>query len=65
MTATCPNNPDHDEFLTTAHVMDEWLVDRHGDFIDTKENLETIHGPNSDNIWTCAECGTAAVVTNP
>ena len=60
--AVCPNNPDHKEFITTAHVMDEWLVDENGDFLDTLRNLETVHGPDPQNIWTCNECGARAVI---
>ena len=33
MKATCPNDPNHNRFLTTAHVMEEWKVDSEGNFI--------------------------------
>ena len=63
MKATCPNNPDHKEFVTTAHVMQEWKVDENGEFIDvTDDSLEVSHWPSSYNLWTCNECYADAVV---
>lgn len=63
MTATCPNNPAHDQFLTTAHVMEEWVVDRAGNYLDTETCMETTHGPDPDNLWICKSCGAEAKVT--
>lgn len=62
MTATCPNDSKHKTFLTVAHVMEEWLVDEHGEFIQVKESLQTDHGPDPGNIWRCATCGAEANV---
>jgi hypothetical protein len=42
--------------------MEEWKVDEHGEFIEVITSLETTHGPDSANIWTCAECGAEAIV---
>lgn len=63
MKATCPNSAEHKQFFTTAHVMEEWLVDETGEFIKKVNFVETVHPPNPDNPWTCAECGTEAEVT--
>jgi len=62
MKATCPDNPNHKTFRTVAHVMEEWKVDAAGNFIEVTESLQTDHGPDSGNIWTCDECGTQAKV---
>jgi len=60
--ATCPNNPKHNRFHTTAHVVQTWEVNEHGDFQSELSTDETTHGPNVDNIWTCAVCNAEAKV---
>jgi len=62
MRAKCPNDPTHRRFVTTAHVVEEWLVDSAGLWVETRCTLETAHGPDPGNIWQCAECGATAVV---
>jgi len=58
----CPKNPSHKKFRTTAHVMQEWLVDAKGEFLGViQHSLEVSHGPDLDNLWRCAECGAQAV----
>lgn len=64
MIAVCPANPDHKRFITVAHEIHDWIVDEHGNFLEDKECLETTHDPDPGNMWTCAECGTTAVVTS-
>jgi hypothetical protein len=65
LTARCPNDANHKQFVTTCHVTEEWLVDEHGEFIVIADDGvgEVVHGPDPDNEWTCAECGVEAVVT--
>lgn len=58
--AVCPNNPEHKAFTTIAHVTEEWLVDQDGNFIMSHGCLETVHGPDRDNIWSCSRCGAPA-----
>ena len=60
--ATCPNNPDHDTFVTVAHVSEDWLVDRDGNFLESRGTLETVADPNAANTWTCHVCDAEAVV---
>lgn len=61
--ATCPNDPKHDRFTTTAHVMQEWVVNSEGGFLEVMvECLEVTHEPHPDNLWTCAICGADATV---
>ena len=63
MHATCPTNPDHNKFVTVAHIMQDWLVDAEGNFLEaTEECLDVTHGPNPENTWTCNECGAVAIV---
>lgn len=63
MQSVCPKDATHKEFITTAHVMQDWLVDAHGNWIRTiDESVETSFGPNKDNTWTCAICGATADV---
>lgn len=51
------------DFYTTAHIMQEWLVNENGDFVSVAtECLEITHGPDDDNIWTCTMCGAEAVI---
>ena len=61
--ARCPKDSKHKTFLTTAHVMQEWKVDEHGLFIGFAVDLQTDHGPDPGNIWTCSKCGAQATVT--
>jgi len=61
--ATCPKNKKHKKFVTVAHVMEDWIVDENGEWIETKGQVQTSFGPNPDNIWTCAECGATAKVS--
>ena len=63
MKATCPNDPDHKQFITVAHVSQDWLVDTHGDFIEfAGTDGEVVAGPDPGNTWTCADCGAEADV---
>lgn len=48
----------HDEFIVTAHVTQDWLVDRNGQFKRCLNDcVETAHRPDDDDIWTCNNCG--------
>lgn len=62
MKAICPNNPNHDRFVTVIHEMHEWVVDAEGNFIEDLECLEVTHNPDPGNIWTCRVCHTEAKV---
>lgn len=65
----CPKNPKHDRFSTTAHVMQEWVVDKSGGFVRVTDTcLQTDQGPEKGNIFTCLcrehgkTCGAEAIV---
>jgi len=62
MKAICPNSFKHDRFITTAHVVEEWVVDENGNWCETLNTLETVSDPNPGNLWTCAVCGAQAEV---
>lgn len=62
MKAICPKNKEHDEFITTAHVMQDWKVDSNGDFLEViNDCLQVSSKPDRDNIWQCAICGAEAI----
>ncbi len=60
MKAVCPKNSTHNRFTTTGHVVQEWVVDSNGNFIEVISDLEVTHGPDTGNIWTCYVCGEQA-----
>ena len=62
MKAICPNNPEHKRFVTTAHVVQEWVVDENGEFIEGDHVLEVTSFPDPDNIWTCKKCHAGAKI---
>ena len=63
MKAICTNNSDHDQFITVAHVSQEWVVDREGNFIEQYGcEGETVAKPDRGNEWTCKICGSEATV---
>lgn len=59
--AVCPNNPaEHKKFVTVAHIMEDWVVDERGDFVEVYDEGEVTDGPDEGNFWTCLECGARA-----
>ena len=47
-----------EKFYVTAHVVDEWIVDANGHYIETTaQSTEVIHYPDNEDIWVCTECG--------
>lgn len=66
MRTVCPRDAGHERFSTAAHVMEHWIVDRAGNFleVDSAETSQTTHGPDIGNIWICVECGAEAKVIN-
>ena len=64
MRARCPNNEEHDRFMTVAHISQDWEVDAEGEFIKVIGDGEIVASPRSDNIWTCSICGAEAEVTD-
>jgi ribosomal protein L37AE/L43A len=53
----CPNCGNN-KFIVTAHVVQEWIVDEAGYFIECEsECLDVIHSPDDEDIWQCSKCG--------
>lgn len=53
----CPICGSH-EFLVTAHVTQDWVVNGDGDFLAcTDECTEVTHKPDDEDIWVCSVCG--------
>lgn len=65
MKAVCSNNPEHDRFITVAHVTQDWVVDENGNFLEVAEEcLEVTHGPDKYNSWICDICGAEATISD-
>lgn len=64
--AVCPTDIRHDKFVTVAHVSENWIVDREGNFerVASNPDQQMIHGPTEDNEWRCATCGSCADFTD-
>ena len=63
MKIKCPQNTMHKSFSVSAHIAQEWEVDEKGEFKSVlTECLDTVHRPDSNDLYTCNECGTEAIV---
>jgi hypothetical protein len=74
--AICPNDPapeaarnpasdqraDHKTFRTVASVLEDWVVDPEGNWLETLSSLDVVHEPDPGNIWECLTCGAEAKV---
>ena len=61
---TCPNNKSHKKFITNAHVVQEWLVNKKGEFDKViNDCVEVTHSPNRDNSFQCNICKVEAKIT--
>ena len=61
--AICPKCKDHQHFITTAHVVQEWVVDAYGEFQEVNEDcIEVAADPCIENTWSCNECGSEAIM---
>jgi hypothetical protein len=64
MNFICPKDPTHKQFLTTATVTQDWLVDADGEFVKVVNDCSLVFArPDPLNQWWCAECGTDAINT--
>lgn len=65
MRVICPNNKEHKKFVTVAHVMQDWVVDENGYFLECiDECSQVVHGPDKDNCWNCEICGADAIIVD-
>lgn len=63
MKAVCTKNKRHSTFVTVATVLQEWQVDRGGNFLSELDVcVEVVGEPSSENNWVCFTCGAPAIV---
>lgn len=55
----CPNGC-NSTFDTSVHVQESWEVDALGNYVELLGTIQTLHGPDDDNLWTCMHCGAEA-----
>ena len=49
------------QFITTGHVVQEWLVNECGLCIDVRDDCICVtHEPDNKDIWECFACGYSA-----
>lgn len=49
------------EFIATAHVTQDWVIDSSGDFVSCENDcVEKTHEPALDDIIDCKACGYSA-----
>jgi hypothetical protein len=64
MKAECPNNKLHSNFLASATVQEDWIVDGNGNVLAKLGQSAVIVEPSQlPDSWKCADCGNAATVT--
>lgn len=61
--AVCSKDHTHNAgFITTAHVAQDWIVDKNGNFKAlSADATDIIASPDKSNTWTCAACGAEAI----
>ena len=46
------------KFIVSAHVIQEWIVDEKGNFLEvTDDCAEVTHEPDDYDLWMCDKCG--------
>lgn len=52
-------------FRVSASVIQEWLVDETGEFIEEVSScVDVIHEPDDNDLWVCNKCGHEATGAN-
>lgn len=52
-------------FITVVHVVQSWIVNEDGDFIEAQTECDEVtYEPDDENIWTCENCGAEAILVN-
>lgn len=45
------------KFLVCSHVVQMWVVDAEGEFLDVEDDCVCVsHFPTDDDIWQCESC---------
>ena len=48
----------NETFYVTAHVTQDWKVDKDGEFMEVIEDcVDVMHFPDDWDMWTCTNCG--------
>ncbi len=59
----CPNNCTQEQFCVQVKVVQTWLCNNQGEFIDVAEDVtDVIQHPNAHSGWYCADCGKDAIL---
>ena len=46
------------EFVVSAHVVQEWIVDKNGSFVEViNDCTDVTHKPDNEDVWACRKCG--------
>ena len=44
-------------FTSIAHVTQEWMLDGHGNFMESISNcIDVTHKPDDEDLWECLDC---------
>ena len=63
MKAICPNSLEHDRFITSVIVTQDWIVNETGHFIATSDEcVDVLKDTSKYNFWQCEICGAEALV---
>ena len=47
----------NETFYVSAHVIQDWIVDSDGEFLDVVDDcVEVAHFPKDYDLWECAKC---------
>ena len=59
---SCLKDPQHNRFSASAHVTEDWVVDGHGNWLesDIGGDVQVVSGPCFD-VSVCMECGAETV----
>ena len=61
--AICTNNREHKNFIATAIVYQDWIVDEAGSFIEVQNECSQVYiKPEMGQEWTCSDCGAVAKI---
>jgi hypothetical protein len=61
--ATCPNDPNHKEFVFSVRLAQNWIVSEDGTCLSKSSTLEVLQWPSIGETWICNKCGAVADVT--
>ena len=59
----CPQSPHHEKFTADAHVVERWVIDENGNFLEHVAAIQVIRQPDADgdDEIKCVECNSIAI----